>query len=67
MIKIPNPGSKEALKLQCECPVLDNAHGKGSGWGKDTFWVNGECPLHSVSEEKARKFIGKLAMKKIGL
>lgn len=42
----PNPGSDAALRAGCTCPVLDNAHGKGSGWGPDTFWVNAACPLH---------------------
>lgn len=26
---IANPGSDDALKDGCVCPVLDNAHGKG--------------------------------------
>ena len=25
------PGSPEAKKLGCKCPVLDNGHGRGSG------------------------------------
>jgi len=27
----PNPGSDEAIKLGCKCPVLDNEHGAGCG------------------------------------
>ena len=27
----PNPGSPEAVKLGCICPVLDNCHGKVAG------------------------------------
>jgi len=32
----PNPGSPEAIKKGCTCPVLDNGHGKGhlGEWGK---------------------------------
>lgn len=26
---IPTPGSDEAIKIGCTCPVMDNAHGKG--------------------------------------
>ena len=26
---IPTPGSDEAIKMGCTCPVMDNAHGKG--------------------------------------
>lgn len=42
----PNPGSDEALSQGCRCPVLDNAHGRGSMYGEGTFWVNALCPLH---------------------
>jgi hypothetical protein len=45
----PNPGSPEALKQGCLCPVLDNHHGAGFPWGSTTepkFWVNSECPIH---------------------
>lgn len=42
----PNPGSAEALALGCRCPVLDNGHGKGSGWGLGAFWISDACELH---------------------
>ncbi len=51
---IPNPGSIEAQKEGCKCPVLDNAHGKGlpladgPGW-----WITEGCPLHNPSKEEA--------------
>lgn len=47
-----NPGSDEAIKLGCTCPVLDNAHGKGitEGYGgtpeKPVFWFSADCPVH---------------------
>lgn len=47
--KIPNPGSDEAVKQGCTCPVLDNYHGEGIPYGKSKehcFWVNEGCPLH---------------------
>ena len=48
--KTPNPGSPEAVKQGCTCPVLDNYYGEGSGYldskGNPTFWTNADCPLH---------------------
>ena len=47
---VPSPGSKEAQKKGCTCPVMDNHHGKGFPYpGVDTpaFWINGNCPLHA--------------------
>jgi hypothetical protein len=35
------PGSKEAVKKGCKCPVMDNAE-----MPEDRKWVNGDCPLH---------------------
>ena len=47
---VPNPGSDEALEMGCTCPVMDNGHGKGSGWKEDdgspVFWIMDDCPLH---------------------
>lgn len=48
----PNPGSVEAGKRGCTCPVLDNHHGRGIVGGFDgtrehpSFWVTGGCPVH---------------------
>ena len=70
MVRVPNPGSDDALNLGCECPVMDNGHGKGCGYGtkeEPAFWVNQGCPLHSVDKEDAVKYIQKRAMKRIGL
>ena len=44
--RTPSPGSDAAVRQGCTCPVLDNRHGQGSGWGKNAFWVNTDCPLH---------------------
>lgn len=41
-----NPGSPAAIAAGCRCPVLDNGHGRGSGWGPGEFWISGDCPLH---------------------
>lgn len=49
--KIPNPGSKEAIKQGCTCPVLDNCHGKGFPYGgKTCFWYTEGCPIHRSNE-----------------
>jgi hypothetical protein len=47
------PGSPEAIKAGCTCPVLDNAHGKGymggakdRETGKTLFVYNCACPVH---------------------
>ena len=47
---VPNPGSNEALRLGCKCPVLDNACGRGLPNG--TFWFTAECPLHAQPQTK---------------
>ena len=47
----PNPGSDEAIKIGCTCPILDNYHGKGAyndENGKPLFWINGDCPVHGI-------------------
>jgi hypothetical protein len=35
------PGSPEAVKKNCKCPVMDNEE-----MPEDRKWVNGDCPLH---------------------
>jgi hypothetical protein len=49
MYKIPNPGSIEAVKLGCTCPVMDNEYGEGidMGIGENVFWISSDCPIHS--------------------
>ena len=49
----PNPGSPEAVKAGCKCPVLDNGHGKGGVWGiEGAYWINVCCPLHGDQKVK---------------
>lgn len=45
----PNPGSPEAKKQGCVCPVLDNNHGKYPPWIGD-WWVSVGCPLHAPED-----------------
>jgi len=48
----PNPGSNEAIDAGCTCPVIDNGHGKGSGFrtieGEPAFWICENCPIHGA-------------------
>lgn len=50
---IPNPGSDEARRMGCQCPVIDNGHGRG--WmggiknkvtGETIFIYSVGCPVH---------------------
>lgn len=50
--KTPNPGSDEAVKQGCKCPVLDNARGKGYMGIEGTFWINENCKLHGGDDGK---------------
>ncbi len=51
---IPSPGSDEAIKLGCKCPVLDNAHGRGAYFigGEALFWYSPNCLIHNVKNDK---------------
>lgn len=57
MDKLPNPGSREAKAQGCNCPVIDNHHGRGWGGDGEKFgWVMRlDCPLHGA---KARELYG---------
>lgn len=50
-----NPGSKEAIKNGCLCPIYDNNHGNGLGYkdenGKEMFYINQDCPLHGIERK----------------
>lgn len=50
-----NPGSDEAVALNCCCPRLDNALGKGYMGMGNVFWINENCPLHSDSVGKKKE------------
>lgn len=53
---IPNPGSKEAIKLGCKCPVLDNSHGLGMEVrGMKLYWFTENCPIHTIKEKEDTK------------
>ena len=51
------PGSKQAIKNGCTCPVLDNGYGRGHlGDGeKYGWWTNADCPLHGQTKSLESK------------
>jgi hypothetical protein len=51
MSDLPKPGSPEAVKQGCTCPVIDNRYGRGIRDGSDEFWFNLTCPLHGFDAE----------------
>ena len=50
-MSVPNPGSDEAITLGCTCPVIDNR--RGLGVMRDTFWIDGDCPLHATGTARS--------------
>lgn len=42
----PNPGSDEAVKQGCTCPVIDNGHGNPELGETRGFYYTVGCPLH---------------------
>jgi hypothetical protein len=48
---IPPPGSPEARKQGCTCPVTENRSGAGlpvsDDRSREGFWVSEECPRHA--------------------
>lgn len=57
MADVTTPGSSEAVKRGCTCPVLDNGHGRGYMGGvrdKDgnlVFVTRADCPIHGEKAE----------------
>lgn len=51
MNKAPNPGSDEARKQGCKCPVLDNEYGRGYYGNPDLFVINEDCELHNGKDQ----------------
>jgi hypothetical protein len=53
----PPPGSHEAVKTGCTCPVEDNKYGVGqpssAGTGAN-YWIAKDCPLHGRSLPKEK-------------
>lgn len=49
----PNPGSDDALAAGCQCPVLDNGHGKTAPYPPDGWWIAAGCPVHAPHARSA--------------
>lgn len=46
-VPLPTPGSPEAKRQGCTCPILDNGHGRGfPGPDGPLFWISADCPIH---------------------
>lgn len=45
----PTPGSVEARKAGCVCPMIDNGYGKGWHGIKGCFVIVEDCPIHGES------------------
>ena len=43
-----DPGSTQAIKAGCTCPVLDNCHGKGYMGQEGVFIYSFDCPYHQT-------------------
>lgn len=42
------PGSPEAVKLGCRCPVEVNNQGRRAPTKDESWWIDEECPVHDV-------------------
>lgn len=53
---VPNPGSNEAIKMGCSCPIVDNARGAGlpDAHGTIAFWISEDCPVHWDKNDDSR-------------
>lgn len=49
-----NPGTEEAIKSGCKCPVLDNSYGKGYMSIEGVFVYTQDCPLHGYKVKKVK-------------
>lgn len=47
-----NPGSDEAIKRGCKCPVMDNARGRGYMGMEGVYVMNESCPIHGSCDQK---------------
>lgn len=48
-----SPGSTDARRCGCTCPVIDNGYGRGAyvdDAGVAQYWISGDCPLHGSKE-----------------
>lgn len=48
----PNPGSNDARRAGCTCPVMDNNHGMWKPW-QGGWLIEPDCPIHGDGRELA--------------
>ena len=54
-VQLP-PGSDEAVKKGCLCPIMDNERGMGGMFlPEGQYVINGDCPLHGLIKSEERK------------
>jgi hypothetical protein len=51
----PNPGSDEAIRLGCRCPVMDNEYGRGYMGVEGVFVYSENCSIHGGELKKNKK------------
>lgn len=51
----PPPGSREAVKAGCTCPIVDNHFGRGAyptKSGPVIYIYNATCPVHNPADDR---------------
>lgn len=51
MSALPNPGSDEAVKQGCTCPVVDNNRGLVPPVPPHNWWISEDCPMHDFVQQ----------------
>ena len=54
-VLVPTPGSNEARRQGCLCPVIENAYGAGyllDRESKPIYVIHNHCPLHGEGPEE---------------
>lgn len=47
-IKVYNPGSEEAIRRGCVCPIIDNNYGHSAPYPNNGWIYSGDCPILSL-------------------
>lgn len=60
-MSVPNPGSDDAIRLGCKCPVIDNGHGAGFPYeGRVCFYISDICPIHNEASKYDKRGLEQL-------
>ena len=52
--KLPVPGTEEAIAAGCECPIMDNEHGRGYMGMPGMYVYSSHCKIHDWGSQDAR-------------